>query len=285
MMTAEVNAHVGQCWHYASDNAPAAVYSVTKVDPPTSFRSARRIELSPARGGRSQIHSWTEFAHLIASGRLVAEGWQNGDTHRMDAIPLSGLLERMNDAQRARFSMRLSYVMAVQDAGCGFSHKSRAFRDLVAAVYQARSTEHKARLMRAAAGTPVPFLEKSSPAPTAVYRWCLRYRKSGSNPLVLAQEVLAIHRRRPRKMRERELLVAFLSAKRSRVERTTGVELTRQFNKLLARLSPLKYDDEIAKMYEEAERTAKRNALMRKSRGVNKKGRSRASSARPGPST
>lgn len=245
-----------------------SIYLITAVSKPKYTREGRQVTLLPQLGGKPFDLSYNAFASHLLAGELIVEDWESPEPPSQPPGQLAMLVDVMTEHQRARFAMRLAYVQAVDASSVGLSLKSRGFRDLCTELFHVRRKEFAHRQASLKAGERLPFMETKPPSPHSVYRWLLRFRKGMRNPLVLAQEVLAVRTRRHRKEASIRLAEAFIKAKSSVIEATTVKRMHAELNTRLARLNPFAVDEEVARLAAEAKRNAERNRAMRKRRGM-----------------
>ena len=239
MRTARFEPSIGQRYLQRQDGAADRILVLTSISSPRTINESVQLSFAAEISGGTTEYSPPLLAQSLIEGKLVLQE-SNAATDREKSAPvaLSDLVYGMSDAQRRRFTMRCSYVQMLEKSTTACSPKSKEFPVLISLHHGNRVDAARLRFAggRADDGCEV---EESKPAPTSVYRWYLRYRKSGNDLRVLAQEVFAIRTRKSRKPRERELLDAFLHARAAEIVRHPISALTEDFNRLLARTDPL----------------------------------------------
>ena len=257
MMTQRFEPAIGQRFVHRLSGVSDKVWVITAICSPTLLQESCELIFTEEVSHRVIRHTPIHVAQMTLEGKLYQQHLIS-DVVESKPVALTDLIMKMSDGQRQRFKMRVSYVQVLEKHSVGFSVKSKAFCELIFSHHENRLLAHKA-MQEAKPDRRPTWIEPKPPSPTSVYRWYLRYRKSGNDMRVLAQEAIATRTRSARKPKEQELLAAFLTNRMSVIGTQSVAALTHDFNRLLEQTDPLRFDELIENLYIDGVNKAKQN--------------------------
>lgn len=278
MRTHRFEPAIGQRFTHHQEGRSKTIWVITAIPQPLTIADPVLLTFTEELTQRVFHRSTTHLAQEILEGRLVAEKREFASPGNQGALALTNLLAVMSRSQLSNYKMKVNYVLALDRANMGQSHKSPDFCRLVETAYSLRLASWQVKV-QANKGSTIEAIESRAPAPTSVYRWFLRYRKAGNDLSVLAQSTLATRTRISRKPKEKEVLAAFLSSRLALVERTSIKTLTDEFNQLMAASDPLHTDELIERLYRDACETAGANKRARNGNKTSMSSKRRRSSS------
>lgn len=262
MRTYRFDPAIGQRYVHRQAGVADSIWVLTAIPRPQTIADPVLLTFTEELTQRVFRRSTAHLGQEILEGRLTSEHHRPPSLVDSGPLALTHLVASMSRSQLRHYKMQVSYVLALDRANIGQSHKSPDFGRLIAAAYSLRLAAWKLK----AAETPganIEPIEPKAPAPTSVYRWFLRYRKAGNDLRVLAHSALVTRTRSARKPKDKELLAAFLAGRLASLELVSIKTLTDEFNQLLAKSNPLHTDELIESLYAKAIATASANKRAR----------------------
>lgn len=262
VQTFRFNPSIGQRYVYRQEGAPDSIWTLTAIGRPLTIAQLAWLTFTEELTQRVFRRSAAHLAQDILDGHLRDLQASPLPTTGRGTVALSNLLATMKPNQLRTYKTRVSYVLELDRACVGQSHKSLEFVRVIETFHRQRMDAWMAQAAENP-GKNIEPIESEAPAPTTVYRWFLRYRKAGNDLYVLALSVLVARTRTPRKPKEKALLAAFLASRMAFVERETVAQMTADFNRLLAKTDPLHIDTLIDQLHAQAVETAQANKRAR----------------------
>lgn len=262
MRTYRLDLAIGQRFARRESGVAESIWVLTATPRPQTIIDSVLLTFTEELTQRTFRRSATHVAQEILEGRLISEQYVPTLPTESVTVALTNLLAGMNRTQLRNFQMQVSYVLALDRAKLGLSHKSREFVRLIEVAHLLRITAWKSKAQENP-GRAIEPVESKAPAPTTVYRWFLRYRKAGNDLCVLAHSAQVNRTRSPRKPKEKELLMSFLASRMASVETVSTKTLTEDFNRLLATSDPLHMDELIESLHAKAIENAAANKRAR----------------------
>lgn len=274
MQTCRFNPAIGHRYLRRLQGAADQFWVITAITKPHIGASGVLITFTEEITQRVIIQSLPQVANESMNGHLICHQ-AISDTAVLPPMALGDLIAKMSLGQLHRFKMRSSYVLSINRAGVGLSHKSQDFVDVINTHHQKRLVSWQARLASLSDGELIENIETTAPAATSVYRWCLLYRKSGDDMRVLAHEAFATRTRLSRKPQVIELLKPFLYSEMAAIGTTSIARLTDDFNQILKRADVLHHDQLIDELVHKTLVRTKQNQSAKKSKKSMKENKKR----------
>lgn len=269
---------VGQRFAQRIPDAADRFWVLTECRLPPTMQSPTVFQLKAERGQATMLRTLPALANDLYTGELRCDD-EAQSTEDLREPAFNEVVARMTKRQMLKFNMQCAYVTTVLAAeNVGASWKDPEFCRLVQTIFEARRTAWEARAL-ATKGTDDEPLEKIEDAPPSKYsvdRWARAVRIANGNLAVLATDALATQTRQPRKPEERKLLQAYIAAKLTPPVKQTAANLHKGIKRLLKKTDPLRFDEEVEKLWAEAREAERENRRRRSKRGTLTKTKTKA---------